>query len=267
MNGALRTWGSVVRLGVLHHFAWRLDVVIALLSATMVLVLNGSVWEAVADGQSRLGTLTPVELSTYVVIAWCASRVTATRVDENLGQRHASGQLATDLLKPLDLPSYLLARDVGRAAVAAVVTALPLLALGAWWFPLAWPRQPVTWALVAGSVALGVAVGGQIGLLVGMASFRLRRVTGLVSLKEVATALLSGALVPVTLMPDAAAHAVMVLPFAALAHVPAWLFLERATGAEALGLLVAQAAWAAILAVVVRLSWWRALRHLTVEGG
>ena len=54
----------------------------------------------------------------------------------------------------------------------------------------------------------------------------------------------------------------MALPFQAVAHVPATLFL----GGDP-SLLAGQAAWAAVLAIAARLGWIGARRRLVVVGG
>lgn len=263
----MTVWWHLVRLGALHHFAWRVDVLLTLASSAMVVVLNGSLWWAAVGGEGQVAGLSPRQVLTYVVVAWAVSRVTGTRLDDNLGQRVASGQIATDLLKPLDLVGYLVARDVGRAAVMAVLTAAPLVLLGAALFPFDLPPDGHLWVIWPLSVVLGLVIGSHVAVLVGLLAVRLKRVQGLVQLKDVGVAILSGALVPLPLMPDVVRLPLLWSPLQGMAHTPAILFVQSHTLAEALGLLGVQLAWAVVLVGLARWSWTRVLHHLTVEGG
>lgn len=263
----LRVLAACVRLGALHRFAYRLEIATSLISSLIVVVLNASIWGAVVEGREQLAGMTPLQVSTYVIVAWTVTTVSATRLDEVLGNRFRSGQIAADLLRPLDLQAYLTARDAGRALTALGVTAVPVVVLTSTVFPLAWPTRLWSWLFVAVSVALAVLIGAQIAFLVGIASFRLKNISGLAHLKATTTAVLSGAVVPLDAMPDVIRGVILALPFQGMSHAPASLFLERVPWTEALGILGVQAAWVAGLWVLCRLAWRWALHHLTVQGG
>jgi ABC-2 type transport system permease protein len=262
-----KVWWACVRLGALHRFAYRMEVLSAVVSAAVVVFLNASVWNAVVDGRPGLAGLSPVEVSTYAVIAWIATIVSATRLDEILGARVRDGQIATDLIKPLDLHLWLILRDLGRAGASAALTAAPVLVLAASVFPFVWPSRVGSWLWVALSMVLATLIGGQLAFLIGLVAFRLKNVSGLAHFKASATAVLSGAVVPVQAMPDALRDVVVWLPFQGMSHTPAMLFLEQLDGAGVTRALGVQAAWVVGLFLACRWSWARAIDHLTVQGG
>lgn len=263
----MRVAWALVRLGALRQFAWGLDVLVVLASGALVLVLNTSLWGAAVEAAGEVGGLGPAALGTYVVFAWAANRVTHSRIAEDLGQRAQSGQIATDLLKPLPLPAYLFGRHVGGALARLALLAVPLVGLGATWVPLQWPAHGVTWIWAAISLALGVVVAGELGLLVGLVAVQLRRGEGLARLQELGMALLSGALLPLAALPDAARWTALVLPFQATAYAPAAILTEAVPPAGRWALLGAQAGWALVLAAGVAAAWSAVARRLTVAGG
>ncbi len=263
----LRVLAACMRLGLLHRFAYRMEVLTAWISSLVVVVLNGSIWTAVVDGRDGLAGMTAEQVSTYVVVAWIVTTVSATRLDEILGSRFRSGEIAGDLCKPLDLQTWLVGRDMGRAVASLALTATPVLLCAAFVFPLVWPRSPVTWPLVGLSLVLATLIGAQLAFLVGIAAFRLKNVTGLAHFKATSTAVLSGAVVPLDAMPDAIRRVVLWLPFQGMSHTPATLFLERWDASAVSAALGVQLLWVVLLWLACRWAWGRAIEHLTVQGG
>jgi ABC-2 type transport system permease protein len=263
----IRIFFSVLRLGITHRFAYRLEVVVAVISALIVITINASVWGAVVDGRETVAGLNPVEMSTYVIVAWVVMVVAGTRLDELLGHRFRTGEVAADLIRPLDLQLFLTVRDLGRAVASIGVTALPVLLLGGLFFPFAWPSHWWTWPVLAVSLLLAFLIAAQVAFLTGIASFRLKNIIGLSRLKAAVVALLSGAVIPLYAMPAWAKPVVMWLPFQGMAHAPASLFLERVPPADLWHPLGFQLFWVVALLVMSRLAWRWALQHLTVQGG
>lgn len=263
----LRVWLACIRLGAAHRYAYRLEVVTSLVSALMILVLNASVWRAAVSGRAHLAGLPALELGTYVIVAWTVTTVSTTRLEEHLGNRFRTGEIAAELVRPLDLQAFLVARDLGRALATLVVTAVPVLVCGALLFPIAWPTHLWTWPVVLVSVGLGVLIGAQFSFLVGLASFRLKSVSGIAQLKNTLVALLSGAVVPLDVLPDVVRPIVLALPFQGMSHTAATLFLERVPADALWRPLGVQVSWAIALFLACRLAWRRALVHLTVQGG
>lgn len=263
----MRPLWAAFRLGVLHAFAYRLEVVSALLSGFSIVVLNASLWGAAVRGRPELAGLSPLELGTYVIVAWVATTLYSNQIDAQIGVRFREGHIAADLVRPLDLMAFTVSRDLGRAVVSLVLTGGPLLLGSAWLFGLRWPGLLHTWPVLAVSLLLSYGIGAQIGWLVGIMSFRLKNIAGLAHVKATLVALTSGALLPLDALPDALRRVALLLPFAGLSHTPASLFLERWTPSEALFALGHQAFWVLALLALSRWSWRWAQDQLTVQGG
>lgn len=260
----IRAFLASVRIGMRNALAWRTDLVLQLAAAGMVAALNGSLWRAATSGRAELAGVPGTELLSYGVVVWVGVSAVATRVHEELGERFRDGGIAIELLRPggVQLLSY--GRDLGRAAVALALRALPLLGFGVLLFPISLPQHPLTWILWALSLLLAHAVNFGLAFLVGLAAAKLHDITGLGSLKTTAVALLSGAMIPPELFGPTGSALVHALPFSSLAWAPASVFLERPGAAS---VLVGQAAWALGLAALGAWGWRAARVSLTVQGG
>lgn len=251
-------------LGVRLALAWRLDLVTRLLGGVLVLALNGHLWLAVVEGEPGVGGRSPAAMMTYVVAAWAVSAVSRNTLDRELGARTQSGAILADLLRPGDLAVHLWARDLGRAAVSLVLTGLPLAVFGALWFPVAGPPSLGSVLGFTVSALLGHAVAVGLGLFVGAVAMRAGRADGLVHLRGIATALLSGALVPLDVYPVWLRDLARASPFAAIADAPARLLVD---GVPPLSVLGPQVGWAVAMLGLgwAALGWAR--RMPAVRGG
>jgi ABC-2 type transport system permease protein len=181
--------------------------------------------------------------------------------------RVQSGDIATDLQRPLDLQAYWLAQDLGRAAYHALYRGVPPFLIGALAFDVLLPSNPLVWLAFPLSVALAVVVSFAFRFLFNLAAFWLLDYRGVGVLAMVASTFFSGQIVPIAFFPDWLGVVAWSLPFAAMVQAPIEVFLGHAEGLELAGLLGLQAFWAAALLLVGRAVLASGLRKLVVQGG
>ncbi len=256
-----------LRLGASLVLAYRLEVVVQILSASIVALLNWSLWTAIFEGRSQVAGRSAAELTTYVVVAWVVTTFYANRLDQWLSSRFRSGDIAIDMLRPWSLQAHLYFRDLGRAGCALVLTTLPIALWTGLLLPLRFPTRWLTWVLFAVSLLLAHAISFGFSWLVGMAAFRLRNAAGLAHLKATIISMFSGALIPLDLYPSSIRGLILLLPFQGMSHVPASIFVETVPPGELWRPLLTQVVWAVLLAVLGALAFRRAGRIMIVQGG
>ena len=266
--------GSSVRLAAMSlravvslMLAYRLEVLVTIFSASLVTLLNWSLWSALFEGRVTIAGRTAPELLTYVVVAWIITTFHGTRIDELVASRVRSGEVAIDLLRPWSLQRHLYLRELGRAGVALVLTTLPLAVWALAFLDLRLPARPLTWLAFGASLLLAHAVSFGLGWLVGVAAFWLRNSTGLSHLKATLVGTLSGALIPLDLYPDAVRRVVDLLPFQGMSHTPAAIFIETVPTDQILPHLALQLAWALGLAALGAWLFHRGTSALVLQGG
>src|SRR5205085_3453031 len=77
---------------------------------------------------------------------------------QELGERIRSGDVATDLARPVDPLSAGLAFDLGRGLYHALYRGIPPIVVGAIVFDLTAPENPAVWIAFVASVALAIGV-------------------------------------------------------------------------------------------------------------
>lgn len=255
---------AAARIGFRHHLAYRSEIALQLLSASMIAALNGSLWTAATASRPVIAGEPGQAWRGLVLVSWIGVATVATRVHEDIGGRFRDGQIAADLLRPLSLQAGAWARDAGRALACLLVNSAPLLVLCGLVIPLPAAIGASNLALWGLSLGLAQVCSFGVSFLIGLGAARLGNIVGLAYLKATLVALLSGAIVPLELFPRLAQSFAFALPFHAMARTPAMVLLGRGAAGP---LLLEQAAWALALWVMGALAWRSIARSLTLEGG
>ena len=131
-------------------------------------------------------------------------------------------------------------------------------------YPLRPPAGPLAAVGCLAGTVLAFVVYSQLNLLIGLCAVFTEHTIGLQRAKNAMVDLLGGVLLPLTFFPDWAQAVLAWLPFQAITFTPVAMYLGELNVVR--GLLV-QVVWAALLFVLVRVLWRRALGELTVQGG
>jgi ABC-2 type transport system permease protein len=184
-----------------------------------------------------------------------------------LARRVQTGDVATDLQRPLDVQRAELAQDLGRAGYQVLWRALPQFALGALVFEITIPGEPGRWLLFALSAALAVLVSFGIRFLVNLASFWLLDYRGPVVLAIAVNLLLSGAVMPLAFFPGWLDTATRLTPFASMLQAPVDVYVGAPVGGSTALVLALQILWVLVLYATGRYVLAAGTRKLVVQGG
>jgi ABC-2 type transport system permease protein len=187
--------------------------------------------------------------------------------DAGISERVRTGDIVTDLYRPVDVQGYYLAQDVGRAGFVAFARGLPPFVIGGLCFHLRTPTDPTVMVAFTVSVLLALLVSFGLRFLVGLSAFWTLDSGGTLALTNVLTIFFSGAIIPIVFFPQWLEAVARALPFAAILQVPLEIFLGKHHGGGLWSVLAIQAAWAAALVAAGRVALSAATRKMVVQGG
>lgn len=222
---------------------------------------------AVFEERATVGSYDASDAVTYV---WLSQGLLMTIYIWNwfdVALRVRTGDIASDLHRPVDFQAFWLAQDLGRAAYHALYRGVPPFVIGALVFDVILPGSAVLWLGFAVSVLLAVVVSFAYRFLFNLAAFWLLDYRGVGVLAMVASTFFSGQIVPLAFFPHWLEILAWSLPFAAMIQAPIEVWLGHAKGAELAGVLALQAFWAGALLVIGRAVFGAGLRKLVVQGG
>lgn len=221
---------------------------------------------AVHEERGEVGGFDAVDTVTFVFVVQGLLMVVGIFGDTELAERIRTGDIASDLQRPLDIQSWWASLAYGRAAYQLVFRGLPPFVIGALAFDLSLPSPAHALAFVT-SVALAVAVCFGWFFLLQLSAFWLLDVRGPSQIGSLTAAFLSGIWVPLVFFPPELGALARGLPFASMIQLPVEVFLGKHDGADLAGVFALQALWAAVLALAGRAVLARAVRRVVVQGG
>ena len=184
-----------------------------------------------------------------------------------LARRVQTGDVATDLQRPVDVQRAALDEDVGRAGYQLLWRAVPQFLIGALLFEITIPDEASRWLLFFLSVALAVLVGFGIRFLVNLTSFWLLDYRGPVLLMIAVNLVLSGMIIPLSFLPAPLDTIARVTPFASMLQAPIDIYVGAPIGGSVAAVLALQLSWALVLYTAGKLVLTAGTRKLVVQGG
>jgi ABC-2 type transport system permease protein len=236
-----------------------IDYLLRFLRVAVLLAL----WRVILAGRGPVSGMTLPAVLTYTLVAEVFAEQLACRA--GLEDVLWDGSVVTRFLRPLSMVGQFAAEMAGRWAFSFAAFSLPLLlAAGAMGVDPR-PAGPAAALLFPVSLGLAVAVGLALDFLFAALMVYLEISIWLLNqLRAAAGVLLSGALIPLALLPWGLGDLFGWLPFAAMASAP--LRIYTGTGPAA-WLLASQLAWALLLWPLAQLLWRASRERMVSHGG
>ncbi len=284
-SGAAGTFIGFAAKSLAERLAYPGNVWVAPIVRLATVFILFAFWPAVygaqdraAGGQGGQGGIggDSTGLSLAQVLAWAGAStlldsLLAMRLDEELAGRIERGDIVFDLMRPTDLQLQMLGRTAGATVFTVAAQVLPVVGvlLIATTAGAAIPGPAGLLALGGFLVSVVVAYLIKFVLLFGlsMIGFWTMKMDTWTWLLDIALAVLSGAFVPLWLLPDGVRLAVEWLPFGQLYHTPLSIYIGRVTGWDAAGALTRQLVWLPVLWLGARGMLRLARRKVLIQGG
>jgi len=178
-----------------------------------------------------------------------------------------SGDISSDLLKPMDYFTFWLAQDLGRAIVGFIMRGLTIMVAYALVFDITLPRSPQQWLALAATLVLSWLVSFSWRFLVNLAAFWTPNALGVGRFALGWSWFLSGFLMPLRFFPDWFINLCNLTPFPAMINTVVEVYLGVLTGPELIQALLTQLLWAVILIGAGQLVLRAGVRKLVIQGG
>jgi ABC-2 type transport system permease protein len=262
-------FGALVRSGFRRYATYRQATVAGAVTNTVFGFLRSYVMLAVAAGAGGVAAgYDREQIATYVWLGQGLLAVAMLWGWSDLADRIRTGEIATDLLRPVHPVALYLAADLGRAAHAVLFRFAPPMVVGALAFDLYLPARLGTWPLFVVSAMLAVVICFACRFLVNAAAYWMLDPRGVATAWGVGSAVLCGLYFPLRFLPDWLAAALYLgTPFPGMLQIPADVFVERDPPAAGAGLVAVQAIWALAMLAACHAVQRRAERKLVIQGG
>ena len=261
---------AFIRKAFLEMLAYRMRYYTGIFTYTIFVTVNYSIWKAVyashTSGASIKG-FTLEEMTTYIAVGWIARSFYYSNLDESINDIVSKGSIANYLTRPVDFQAMLFAESIGESLFRLIFFSLPIGIIIYLLFPVMLPNSFFDGCMFILATFLGFFVFAALNFIVGLFSFALLSIRGVLRAKYFIVQLLSGLLIPLTFFPDWFRSIVSFLPFSAIAYMPLKLYLGKVSSHEVFLLISTQIAWIIGLVFIGRVLWKSMIKKLVIQGG
>jgi len=272
LQAQIHLFTAIAAAGFRRYATYRQATVAAAFTNTIFGFLKAFVLLAVVGGAAgALGTAAGYsgpQLATFVWVGQGLLGVVGYWGWTDLADRIRTGEVVSDLLRPVHPVASYLATDLGRAGFGVFTRFVPPVLVGALAFDLYRPVHWSTYPLFALSVLIAVLLSFGCRYLVNATAFWLLDARGMILAWAIASTVLTGLVFPIRFLPDPVAIALWLgTPFPSMFQTPLDMLLERDPPLPRLGTLAVQLAWAAGVLGLCRVVQRRAEHRLVIQGG
>jgi ABC-2 type transport system permease protein len=261
----VRGYRALARATARAALTYRFNLLLGMGAVLVQLVALLAVWRVIL-AQSPVNGFTWPQMRAYLLVAFAAGTVVSILGDFRMALRILDGDVALDLVKPVDYQKARLAESLGGLWIELLLIGVVVGATLALTGGVDTPPGPAL-ALFTVSMLLLVPLKFLIVYVSTLACFWTQNFMGVQWARLAVVNLFSGALIPLVYLPHWLATAAQWSPFAGLTSTPALIFLGRLGVREGLLFVGVQLGWVLVLWFGARLVWRSALRALTVNGG
>ncbi|HHW09796.1 MAG TPA: hypothetical protein GXX29_07475 [Firmicutes bacterium] len=232
---------------------------------SMVMAL---IWLSVFRDRGEIGGYSLNQMITYYLVASAVSLLTTPHMEYNIIWEIRQGLLSGYLTRPADrYTMHIVSETVWQ--VMKFLMFLPSYLVVCWFLRryIIITLTPLNLLFFCSAVLLAYLINCGMKMLLGSVAFWVTETRGLFQVLECLWGLLSGEILPLSLLPIWLTVIGGFLPFKYVVWFPTELFLDRVPVQEAVLGLGLQVCWAVVLLVVSRLVWMRGLAVYEGVGG
>jgi ABC-2 type transport system permease protein len=268
----LHAFAVLAKAGFRRYSTYRQATIAGIFTNSVFGFLRCFVILATAAGAAETGhSAGGYRTSQLVAFVWIGQGMIATvnlAADTVLSTRIRTGEVVSDLLRPVHPVTAYFAADLGRAGYALLTRFVVPIAIGLLAFDFYIPQRPVTYPLFAISMVAAVSLCFACKYVVNAWSYWLLDGRGPQLAWTLCATVLGGLYFPLRFLPTPVLATLwLATPFPSLLQAPLDIAVERTSTAAATGYIGVQLVW-------VALAFWAAIavqrhgeRRLVINGG
>ena len=255
------TVSEIVQQSV-YRGAW----IIFMAANICVPIISLLIWRTAIANGARL----PIDeryITTYFVLLSFVTMATSSWMATFLANDIRLGKLSSWMVRPASLLVKFVANNLSEKFLK-LFALVPMIGI-VWWIfrdSMNIPTDAGRWALFAVSIVLGAILVFTIDILIAALAFWMDDVGALVQARVIIASVLSGAVVPLALMPAWSRGFVDHQPFRYTVSFPVEIVAGQLTGRELLAGLGIQLGYVVVLGALARLVWAAGIRAYSAVG-
>lgn len=257
----------ICKLRIERALAYRFDVIINILFQCIVMFASAFFWKALFNGVDSMQGVAANDMLTYTIISAMMSICYYTEVEYRVIYSVRKGNVATDLIKPVNLYGTYFAEDLGNVISRLFQNGIPVMVIGCLFITIPKPKSGIYFLLFLVSFLMGFLINWFFTAIFSMWAFSAINMDPMVQVKKHVVRLLSGSIIPMWFFPNWLSSILNFLPFKYIYQFPLNLYIGKTNGIEIAYQMGIQLLWVVGLFVVFYILQKRINKKVMVQGG
>jgi len=272
MRKLIKMYTPFINAGIQETIAYRVDVFFYLLGEVFTALVSYFIWKAVfmSSGEQSLNGFTMPQMIVYIFLMFFTTLLISSDGTYNIGEEIRDGSIAMRLIKPISYNATFLFQEIGNKLLTITILIVPVLVgIEALRTHLTGELQfdIVRFLLYLFSCALGYLINFYFNICFGFIAFAIKYLWGANMMKNCIVGFLSGAIIPLSFLPDTIEKVLLLFPFASLNYTPVMIYLGKYDAFQTVSYIGLQMFWVLLFAGLSKLLWGCASKRLTIQGG
>jgi ABC-type uncharacterized transport system, permease component len=261
------TYIEVIKKSFQQEYIYRANTYISIIRNAVYLFISVSIWTSLFASRGVVDGVGLKDMVAFLVINLLLRNITRSRSSYIIGDKINSGEIITDLLKPISFNFYMFASQIGKNLYSTAFSTLPVCILAMIFYDFTLPDNLNNIILFIITAILGVILMYYIDYVSGLLSFWLKNGLYMDFFTGALFEIFSGATIPLWFYPGGLRSISNVLPFRLITFEPVSIYLGKVTALESLNIICAQLVWVMIFILLERFIWSKATKVVTIHGG
>lgn len=262
----LKKYFRIMGMNFKNGIAYKLDYFAGIVNIVFIIIVNIMLWKTLYKSQNLENSIQHKMMITYIILSTIFQ--TAFIMDEfSVESTVRDGSIIHLLLKPMSFRLYTFSNTIGRLFFNLIMLLIPSVIVVRLLFNIMLPYSLSSFLYFLVAASLGYLVLYNFNFIFWTIAINHMTSWGIVTTKNACISVLSGALIPLWLMPDKVSKILQLLPFKNIYYFPLSIYLGMVPEDEIFKGILIQLAWIALFVVVGHFVWKKALKNVVVQGG
>jgi ABC-2 type transport system permease protein len=250
-----------------RHLAYRVAALAGLATNFFFGLLRAAVIVALYSGRDEIAGFNILQAVTFTGLSQALIGVMSFFGWYDLINNVYTGNISSDLLKPMNLFTYWLAQDAGRALVSLFLRGLPIMIAYGFLLGAKTPNTFFHWFAICFTLVLSWIVSFNYRFILNLASFWTPNALGIARFGFMLTWFLSGFMFPLRYFPNWFVSFCQLTPFPYMVNTTIEIYLGVIEGWEIVFALILQGVWAVGMFLVGQFILRKGISRLVIVGG
>lgn len=254
----MRKYLEVAKIYLKQQLIWRADTVFQLIILVTKILFAYLLWGAIYGNKQEVAGFTfSAMLSYYIISSFLSIIDTSGEIGQDISGRIRNGTFSSYMILPMGSLRFYIARQFGTTVFYGVCI-LGALALWMVLFPVGFVMTGSWQILLAVLILVGIGMlfMVQLNYFLGILTFRFQEISTFLMIKDNLIALITGALIPLVLLPEGMIIVMKFFPFYYVTYLPSMALIGKCQDEVFTGIVVLTA-WSLCFALLNRVFFGR----------